>query len=53
MIKLLYCGNLGLGHELETIIHAVHKLNHEVNLKLIFVGTGKAKNLLAFMRAHD
>ena len=45
-INILYCGNLGLCHELETIIRSVHTLNHEVNLKLTFVGTGKAKNIL-------
>jgi colanic acid biosynthesis glycosyl transferase WcaI len=46
MTKLLYCGNLGLGHELETILQAVHKLDHGVELEIVFVGTGKRQQHL-------
>ena len=52
MVKILYCGNLGLGHELETIIYAVHRLDHEVNLKLVFAGNGKAKDYLKKLTRH-
>ena len=41
MITLLYSGNFGLGHELETVLHAVHRLNSDVNLQVLLVGGGK------------
>lgn len=41
MITLLYSGNLGLGHELETVVRAVSRLDGQVNLKVLFVGNGK------------
>jgi hypothetical protein len=46
MLTLLYAGNLGLGHDLDTIILAIAKMNGESNLKVIFVGEGKAKRAL-------
>jgi colanic acid biosynthesis glycosyl transferase WcaI len=41
MITLLYSGNFGLGHELDTILYAVHTLREEVTLRLLLVGTGR------------
>lgn len=46
MITLLYSGNLGLGHDLETIIKAIAQMNGQANVKAVFVGEGKAKRAL-------
>ncbi len=46
MLTLLYSGNLGLGHDLETVIHAIAQLNGQSSLKAVFVGEGKAKRKL-------
>jgi len=46
MITVLYCGNLGLGHDLETIVEAVSTINGQVDLMMHFVGTGKARPAL-------
>lgn len=51
MIRLLYSGNLGLGHELETVVRAVCKLNREVNLRVLFVGNGKGRQSLEELTA--
>jgi len=42
MVTLLYAGNLGLGHELETVIRAVWKLGPDGSLKVLIVGNGSA-----------
>ncbi len=41
MITLLYSGNFGFGHELDTILRAVHALHGEVALRLLLVGAGR------------
>lgn len=41
MITLLYSGNFGLGHEFDTILHAVHALRDEGTWRLLLVGAGK------------
>lgn len=46
MITALYSGNLGLGHDLETIVQAVSILDGQVDLIVNFVGTGKARGSL-------
>ncbi len=46
MLTLLYSGNLGLGHDLDTIILAVAGMNGHAAFKAVFVGEGKAKNQL-------
>jgi len=46
MLTLLYTGNLGLGHDLETIILALAKINGDLSLQAVFVGDGKAKRNL-------
>jgi glycosyltransferase involved in cell wall biosynthesis len=43
---LIYSGNLGLGHDFETIINAAYKLRKETNLRILFIGNGKAKDSL-------
>lgn len=42
MITLLYSGNLGFGHELDTVLRALHALNGDTNLRLQLMGNGKA-----------
>lgn len=46
MLTLLYAGNLGLGHDLETLVLALAKMNGQANIKAVFVGEGKAKKQL-------
>jgi len=41
MITLLYSGNFGLGHELDTILYAVHALRDDGMWRLLLVGAGK------------
>ncbi len=41
MITLLYSGNFGLGHDLDTILQAVHSLTGDGPLKVLLVGDGK------------
>ena len=45
-VKLLYCGNFGLGHELETVLRAAQRLDHGLDLEIIFVGTGALQKRL-------
>lgn len=52
MVTLIYAGNLGLGHELETIVQAVSQLNGQVNVKVLFVGNGKAQRPLKRLTAE-
>lgn len=41
MITLLYSGNLGLGQELGSVLHALSRLNGDHNLKFLIVSSGK------------
>ncbi len=41
MTTLLYSGNFGLGHELDTVLRAVHTLDGDVSLRVLLVGNGK------------
>lgn len=41
MTTLLYSGNLGFGHELDTVLRAVYALNGDTNLRVLLVGNGK------------
>jgi len=52
MTTALYSGNLGLGHDLETIVRAVSELNGRVALTVHLVGTGKARPLLEQLVGH-
>jgi colanic acid biosynthesis glycosyl transferase WcaI len=42
MVTALYSGNFGLGHDLETVLRALHTLNGDTNLHMLLVGNGKA-----------
>ena len=52
MVRLLYAGNMGLGHELESIVRAVSKLNGQVDLNVLFLGNGKARRQLKRLTAE-
>ncbi len=41
MLTLLYSGNFGLGHDLDTILRAVSILNFDTSLRTMLVGDGK------------
>ncbi|MFC1766570.1 glycosyltransferase [Planctomycetota bacterium] len=41
MITLLYSGNLGIGQDLHTLLHAVAGLNGDADLRVSIVGSGK------------
>jgi len=41
MTTLLYSGNFGLGHGLDTVLRAVHALNGDTTLRVLLVGSGK------------
>ena len=45
-VALMYSGNLGIGHELDTVVHAVKKLGEGVDLQVLFVGSGKMREPL-------
>ena len=42
----MYSGNLGLGHDLDTLVRAVRSLEKTQNLRMLFVGNGKVQNSL-------
>ncbi len=42
-VTLMYSGNLGIGHELDTVLHAANRLDRSANLRLLFVGEGKMR----------
>jgi glycosyltransferase involved in cell wall biosynthesis len=42
-VVLMYSGNLGLGHDLETVIKAVGRLRNKERLRLLIIGKGKGR----------
>jgi colanic acid biosynthesis glycosyl transferase WcaI len=51
---VMYSGNLGLGHEVETILKAMLRLRDERGVRFVFVGGGKRRGAVAeFVRAHS
>ncbi len=45
-VILMYSGNLGLGHELDTVVRAIKQVGKDANLELLFVGSGKMRQSL-------
>jgi colanic acid biosynthesis glycosyl transferase WcaI len=43
MVTLLYSGNLGLGQEIDTILHAIARLNGEHDLQFLIVSNSKGR----------
>ena len=53
-LVLLYSGNFGMAHELETIQGAIYALRNDARFRFIFAGTGdKRKTLAAFCEANQ
>jgi glycosyltransferase involved in cell wall biosynthesis len=51
---VMYSGNLGLGHDAQTMCEALRLLKAEPNLKFIFIGGGKRRQEIeAFIAAND
>ena len=46
-LRLLYSGNLGLAHDLETITRAIRILRDDERFRFLFVGSGGRRNELA------
>ncbi len=44
-VTLMYSGNLGIGHDLDTVLHAANRLGG-ANLRVLFVGEGKMRGRL-------
>jgi len=43
---LMYSGNLGIGHELETVVRAIKELGEDGGIEALFVGNGKMRQPL-------
>lgn len=48
-LVVLYSGNHGLAHDLETLIEAAHRLKDNPNIFFLFIGDGGKKRLLVDM----
>lgn len=46
-LVVLYSGNLGMAHDLETIQGAIANLRHEPRIRFLFAGTGDKRQVLA------
>ena len=52
-LVLLYSGNLGLAHDLDTILDTIRALRDDARFRFLFVGTGgRRKALTEFCEAH-
>ncbi len=52
-LVLLYSGNLGLAHDLSTIIASISSLQQDARFHFLFVGSGgRRAELAAFVQAH-
>jgi colanic acid biosynthesis glycosyl transferase WcaI len=53
-LVLLYSGNLGLAHDIETLTGAILALQHDDRFRFLFVGSGgRRQELESFATAHD
>ncbi len=53
-LVLLYSGNLGLAHDLDTIEKTMLRLRNDPRFRFLFAGTGgKREQLMHFLREHD
>lgn len=51
-VALMYSGNLGIGHELDTVVLAMKELGEGANIQVLFVGNGKMREPLAQLAAE-
>ena len=53
-VVVLYSGNLGLAHDLDTLTGAMNLLKEDARFKFLFVGSGgRRQELVDFCSAHD
>ncbi len=45
-LTVMYSGNMGLGHDIETVIEAAHRLQNIAQIHFVFVGSGPKKELV-------
>jgi len=50
-VTLMYSGNLGIGHDLDTVLHAANRLGG-AELRVLFVGEGKMRGHLSGLAAE-
>ena len=46
-LVVLYSGNLGMAHDVETIQGAISNLRHDTRIRFLFAGTGNKRQVLA------
>jgi len=51
-LTLMYSGNLGLGHELDTALRAVADLNGKIDLRVLLVGNGRMRQPMEELAAE-
>lgn len=52
-LVLLYSGNLGLAHDLETLMNSILELRHDDRFRFLFVGSGgRRQELASFATSH-
>lgn len=53
-LLMLYSGNLGLAHDVETLIGAIHRLRDDARFRFLFIGGGPLRaELESFLRAQE
>jgi glycosyltransferase involved in cell wall biosynthesis len=53
-LQMVYSGNLGLAHDVETLIGAIRKLRDDVRFRFLFVGGGSRRaELTSFLQAES
>jgi glycosyltransferase involved in cell wall biosynthesis len=53
-LVLLYSGNLGLAHDVETLISTILQLKDDDRFRFLFIGSGsRLRELKSFVAAHD
>ena len=51
---VMYSGNFGLGHDVQTMCDAAERLRDDDRIRFVFVGGGKKKGIVEdFVRAHN
>jgi len=51
---VMYSGNFGLGHDVDTMCQAALQLQHDDSIRFVFAGGGKRKEIVdAFIRQHQ
>jgi glycosyltransferase involved in cell wall biosynthesis len=51
--RILYAGNIGLAHDIQTIVDAAKILQEHKEIEIVFIGTSKAHEALAAERSKE